>query len=404
MYRSCEVKWDIGPNANSFNPLYSMSYLASHPNEKHGERHQHQEVQRLIHHHAHDLQVALAVKKCSLCAPFVKRETSSVKRNQPRITFHAHHTIVDQNSLCPATHPTCVAAHGKNVSCHTAHKPILVYNMDVKREPQLRITFHASRITLQNRGHTMHPRSRKDPLSGRIALLKNVPLFADLREKDLAVLADDFRLREYDKGEIIFHQGDHGHELYIVVRGKVRIFKTSPSGNETSINIFSTYDFIGEFATIDSQPRSATAKAIERCAVLEMTQDRFLQHMREIPDLAIEMTRLLASKVRWTAAYAETIAQFDAAGRLLHILLFYNEQFGQEIEAGKRYILDLSLNQAGLASLVGARREWINRILRDWRKRGLVEYEAGRITILDLPAVERERDGRIEAVRGGMEW
>jgi CRP-like cAMP-binding protein len=79
------------------------------------------------------------------------------------------------------------------------------------------------------------------------------------------------------------------------------------------------------------------------------------------------------------------------------MLLLYNEQFGQEAEAGKRYVLDLSLSQTDLASLVGARREWINRLLRDWQKRGLVTYEAGKIIILDLPRAKQERDSRIEA-------
>jgi len=250
----------------------------------------------------------------------------------------------------------------------------------------------------------MSPSSRKDPLAEKVAFLKEVSLFAGLGEKDLATLVEDFRLREYARDGTIFHQGDHSYDLYIVMRGKVRIFKTSPSGEETSINIFSAHDIIGEFSTIDDQPRSATAKALTRCILLEMTQERFLDHLRGIPDLALGVARLLTSKVRWTAAYAETIAQFDAAGRLLHILLLYNEQFGVEVDGGKRYELDLALNQAGLASLVGARREWINRILRDWRKRGLIEYDAGKIIILDLPAVERERDSRIEANSGQLEW
>jgi CRP/FNR family cyclic AMP-dependent transcriptional regulator len=243
----------------------------------------------------------------------------------------------------------------------------------------------------------MRSSSHQDPLARRITLLREIPLFNGLGEEDLATLVDDFHLKEYTKGEIIFRQGDTSRELYIVVKGKVRIFKISPSGDETSIQIFSSHDIIGEFATIDGQPRSATAKAIDRCMLLAMAGERFLQHMREIPDLALGMTRLLAAKVRWTAAYAETVAQYDCAGRLLHILLLYNEQFGEEVEAGKCYVLDLALNQADLASLVGARREWVNRILGDWRKRGLIEYEAGKIFILDLPQVEAERDSRIEA-------
>jgi CRP/FNR family cyclic AMP-dependent transcriptional regulator len=244
---------------------------------------------------------------------------------------------------------------------------------------------------------------REDALSRRISFLRQVPLFADLSEKDLAALVNDFRIREYAEDEIIFRQGDNSRDLYVVVEGKVRIFKISPSGNETSIQIFSTYDIIGEFAAIDSQPRSATARAIVRCALLEMTQDKLLQRMREMSDLAMGMSKLLVSKVRWTAAYAEAVAQYDAAGRLLHILLLYNEQFGEEKEAGKRYELDLSLNQTDLASLVGARREWTNRILRKWRERGLIEYEAGKIIILDLPRVKAERDSRIEANRAEIE-
>jgi CRP/FNR family cyclic AMP-dependent transcriptional regulator len=239
-------------------------------------------------------------------------------------------------------------------------------------------------------------------LSRRIAFLQNVSLFTKLNEKDLAKIVKDFRVKSYDRDETIFRQRDNSYEFYIVLDGKVRIFRISPSGGETSINIFTTYDIFGEFATLDNLPRSATAKAIVPTNLLQMSQDRFLYHMRTIPQLALSMSELLAEKLRWTAAYAEAIAQYDAAGRLLHILLLYNEQFGTEIEAGQRYILDLALNQTDLASLVGARREWVNRILRDWQKRGLIEYDAGKIIILDLPRVQQERDSRIEG--NGPQW
>ncbi len=247
----------------------------------------------------------------------------------------------------------------------------------------------------------MRVTSPNDRLSRRIALLKNVPLFAELTAEDLATLINDFQLKRYDADEVIFHQGESSRELYVILIGKVRIFKTSPSGDETSLQVFSTHDIIGELASIDDRPRSATAKAIIPSDLLVMTPDRFLHHVRTKPDLALSMTRLLARKLRWTAAYAEAVVQYDCAGRLLYILLRYNEQFGEEEEAGKRYVLDLSMNQTDLASLVGARREWVNRLLQDWRKRGLIEFNAGKLTILDLPRVEAERDSRIEACLDG---
>jgi CRP/FNR family transcriptional regulator len=62
------------------------------------------------------------------------------------------------------------------------------------------------------------------------------------------------------------------------------------------------------------------------------------------------------------------------------------------------------MNQTDLASLVGARREWVNRILRDWRKRGLIDYKHGKIMIFNLPAVEEERDRRIDLYSDDEEW
>lgn len=240
--------------------------------------------------------------------------------------------------------------------------------------------------------------------SRRIDLLKAAPLFQTLAERELAALVDDIRLREYGKDEFVFRQGDESREVYIILKGKIRIFKISPGGDETTIDIFSTYDVLGEMAAIDYQPRSATAQAITPVSLLTIPQERFLYHVRTIPELAISLARMLSQKLRWTAAFAESVAQFDAAGRLLHILLLFNERYGKEIQPGKRYEIDLNLSQSDLASMVGARREWVNRILNDWRKRGILEFDRGLITILDLDRVKAERDSRTEANLGTADW
>jgi CRP-like cAMP-binding protein len=239
-------------------------------------------------------------------------------------------------------------------------------------------------------------------LARRIATLRTMPVFTDLSERDLVGLAEDLRSKEYVKDETIFRQGDESREVYFVRKGKVRIYKISPSGNETSIAIFSTNDIIGELAAIDQEPRSASAKAMTAVSLLAMSQERFLYTLQTVPRFGLAMARMLAHKLRWTSAFAESIAQFDAAGRLLHIILQHNDQYGEVVEAGKRYQVNIGLNQSDLASMVGARREWVNRILSEWRRRGLLEFDNGVITILDLPRVRGERDSRIEANQG--EW
>jgi CRP-like cAMP-binding protein len=230
-----------------------------------------------------------------------------------------------------------------------------------------------------------------------VALLQEVPLFGTLNQEDLTAVAGDFRVREYRAGDTIFHQGDQSRELYIVMKGKVRIFRLSPSGDETTIVILARRHILGEFAVIDGEPRSATAKAISPCTLLEISQEKFWHYLENIPNLAVTMCKQLVGKARWASMYAATIAQLDAAGRLLHLLLLYNEEFGQIEAEGQRSVLELGLNQTDLATLVGARRGWINTILQDWRKRRLIEYEAGKIILLDLPRIRQERDSRIAA-------
>ncbi|MBV7330328.1 Crp/Fnr family transcriptional regulator [Chloroflexi bacterium TSY] len=252
--------------------------------------------------------------------------------------------------------------------------------------------------------HSLDSKHRDTALTRRLDFLRTVTLFSELNDVELTTILNNLRPREYTRDEIIFRQGDESRELYLVFQGKVRIFKVSPSGNETSLVIFGQGDVIGEFAALDHEPRNATAKAIGKVTLLALSHDDWHQHLRMMPKLTLGLSKMLVQKLRWTASYAEAVAQFDAAGRLLHILLLYTAQYGhQDPDNPLRYTLDLALNQSDLASIVGARREWVNRILRDWRKRNLIEYAGGIITILNIEHVRAERDSRIEANQGG-DW
>jgi CRP-like cAMP-binding protein len=81
------------------------------------------------------------------------------------------------------------------------------------------------------------------------------------------------------------------------------------------------------------------------------------------------------------------------------MLIHYKEIMGKEIIRDKTYEIDLGLNQTDLASMVGARREWVNRLLQKWRKEGLLMYSRGKITILDLPGAILERDRRMSVLQ-----
>lgn len=253
-----------------------------------------------------------------------------------------------------------------------------------------------NQVTLRTFSHENRVTGMKENvLDRRISFLREVAPFKNLSRPELEKLAGGFQARSYKNRDFILQQDDLTSELYIIKTGKVRILTVNTAGDESCLRVFTSGDIFGELSAFDGAPRSASAQALGGCTLLVMQQKVFLSHLRDIPDFSLGFIHFLLEKLRWTTLYSHTIAQYDTAGRLLHMLIHYNDILGQEIVAGKVYVVDLSLNQTDLAAMVGARREWVNRLIQKWRKQGLLEYHRGKITILDLPAMVAERDRRM---------
>jgi len=226
----------------------------------------------------------------------------------------------------------------------------------------------------------------------KVTFLKTVAPFSSLGESELSEIATKFRRRKYKSHDTILFQGDTSNDVYVIESGRVSITTVSESGEESCLHVCGPGDMVGELSAYDGEPRSASVQASKACTLMVLSGADFNKCLEEVPVLALAMIQFLSKKLRWTTHFLHTLAQYDTAGRLLHLLLYYKEQFGREIAKGKIYEVDLSLNQTELAAMVGARREWVNRLLRQWRKKGIITYSRGVITILDLTALAVERD------------
>jgi CRP-like cAMP-binding protein len=231
----------------------------------------------------------------------------------------------------------------------------------------------------------------------KVAFLKEVNPFSALSEQALQQISTSFSIRKFRNRELIFHQGDTSRDFCIISSGKVRVMTINESGDMACLRILTTKDVLGELSAYDGAPRCASAQAIGACAILVMRHRDFVEYLRTMPELALAFIQFLSEKLRWTTLFSHTLAQYDTAGRLLQLLVHYKDVFGREIVAGKSYEIDLSLTQADLASMVGAQREWVNRLLRKWRDKGLIEYDKGKIKLIDFPAVVAEKNRRIAA-------
>lgn len=223
-----------------------------------------------------------------------------------------------------------------------------------------------------------------------IDLLRGVPIFARLGDDRLRTLGASLGTRSFERGATIFHQGSDGDELYLIVSGQVRIYTVSQLGQEISVKIFRDGDFFGELALLDGRPRSASAEAMRRTVTLTLHRAAFLTAIRADPEIAVTVLEELSGRLRHTNIYIEHLASTSAPQRVVRTLLDLADQHGVNEQGTTR--IDLHLTQDDLASLAGTTRETVNRVLGGLREQGLISVERGRVSVLNLPQLERSLD------------
>jgi len=126
-------------------------------------------------------------------------------------------------------------------------------------------------------------------------LLHGIPLFAHCSEDELTEIAASLRSVDFPRDAVIVREGDLGDDMYIIAAGRVRIVAES-RGHETIAEL-ETGDFFGEMALITGSPRSASVVALTEVRLLRLAKDRFDHMIREMPQLSLEMSRVLSGRV-----------------------------------------------------------------------------------------------------------
>jgi CRP/FNR family transcriptional regulator len=223
-----------------------------------------------------------------------------------------------------------------------------------------------------------------------LELLRGVTIFARLAPDHLRLLSGSLSSRSFARGETIFRQGSDGDLLYLIVCGQVRIYTISQLGQELSVKVFRDGDFFGELALLDGQPRSASAQAMRATTTLTLHREAFRRAISSSPEIAVSVLEELSSRLRRSNIYAEYLAGHSAPQRVVRLLLDLADQHGVSDSGATR--IDLHLTQDDLASLAGTSRETVNRVLGGLRDQGLIQVERARVSVLNLPLLERMKD------------
>jgi len=194
-------------------------------------------------------------------------------------------------------------------------------------------------------------------------------------------------LREYPSGATLCLEGDPATHVFILREGWVKILSATKDGHAIVLALRSAGDIVGEVAGETTGRRNATIQAVDAVRALIVRHDKFSSFLDSNQGADHAYRRAVTQKWNDTDAMLRRRAGTTGAQRLAALLLDLAQRHGRDVDGAMDLVMPLS--QEELASLAGTSRATITRAYGNWRKRGLVRTGQRRITILDVPGLQR---------------
>lgn len=221
------------------------------------------------------------------------------------------------------------------------------------------------------------------------AVLRKTPLFASLTETEMAALASRVTKRHFQRGELLFGEGDPCTGLFLVASGKIRVFKLSSAGREQVLAVEGPGSSLAEVPVFDGGNYPAAASALEDTEVLFISRKDFQNFCGEHPDVALKVIAVVGSRLRRLVGIIEELSFTTVRQRLIALLLRLAEAGGTPSKEGVR--LELAVSHQDLAGELGTVRELVSRNLSRLQAEGFLEVDGRRIIVKDMAGLKREQ-------------
>lgn len=211
--------------------------------------------------------------------------------------------------------------------------------------------------------------------------LKLIPLFSELGEDDLRDISKYTMRQVYKKDNMVLIEEEVGSTMFVILSGRVKISRISDEGREVILSILVDGDFFGEMSILDGQTRSANAVTLEDTEMMIIRRENFLQMLYNYPQIAINLLKELAHRLRRSDAQIKSLSLQNALGRVASTLLRIADDSGI-IKQGRVEIAHLPPQQ-DLANMAGTSRETISRVIKSLSQLGYVKKEGSKLIIED---------------------
>ncbi len=216
-------------------------------------------------------------------------------------------------------------------------------------------------------------------------LLARIPLFSALGPSEMHALAQVTGEKRYGPGETLFHEGDACLGMFIIGRGQVKIYKTSPGGREMTIAVETAPSTVAELPLFDGGPYPASVVALDDVTALFIDKRDFFQLCRQYPDVSLKILAVVGRRLRHLVSTLESVTFGSIRQRLARLLLELAGEAGGEV-------FPLAMTHQELASRLGTVREVVSRNLSRFQVEGLIRVADRQIHLLSRSGLQREAD------------
>jgi len=217
-------------------------------------------------------------------------------------------------------------------------------------------------------------------------LLKKCPLFAGLREDDLKKVRAISTLKQIGKKGVLFSDGEEAKGFYVILSGKIKLYKISSEGKEQILHVVSEPDAFAEAALFVEGSYPAFAEALTDSRVLFIPKRDFIQLIEKNPRLSINMIVSLSHYLRRFASLIEELSLKEVSSRIAKYLIDLSLRSSQEGKNPREVELDLSKTQ--LASKLGTISETFSRTLAKMKAKRVIDVKKNKVLILNRELLE----------------
>jgi CRP/FNR family cyclic AMP-dependent transcriptional regulator len=209
--------------------------------------------------------------------------------------------------------------------------------------------------------------------------LRDADMFKHLSDEVLQALAQHCHVMELQAGATLFEQNSPGDAMYLLETGQVHIVRQEADGEQVILATEGPYYMIGDLSMLVGHPRTGSVVAVSDCTLIVLSKVGFDSVCAQTSELAVKVLAHVAQRLYRTTLQLREHAIGNVPARVATLLVL--------LSGGKNGPVNAHIRVSRMARATATNADTVERLLNDWTRQGIIEYDARRITVNDIEAL-----------------